>query len=460
MALIRARRAPNPISPQDELGDGNLLTSSLRRSPILYDSSQGPRIHHDNEALFFQNIQILPTPDEILAIDKPVYLPKRDVREAHPFPPGIDRLLDIDFRHLRYEHVEKIRDVAYDAAQKAFLTQPHLNGYISATPNDNQSRTRPSNRPESSYETPLGNRYFLYEDARVEELLSDDNLSIVPRISFPCPAHMRGRAAYSSGQLERGMLVALLCVDTTRSELEIYYLQVQILQSTDSMAKRDPRRAAVQASFLPNTPRDTIKFFARLAQKLEPHVKMCLVEFPKVLYAGLYNCLHRLQKLRGFAFSNLVAPQMTALMVSENLRRQFLTGKSGLQNCPPPRYAQTHEFEYHLQPILRPDAPASQASFTLEELASDSAISMIQSFTSLDQGQAAALCHSLASEIAFTQGPPGTGRPLSSSSQIIKLTSSRQDVSRRRIDACPPRFATYLPQEANPCRLSHESCAG
>jgi hypothetical protein len=416
MALpqVRARRRPSPNASQLELrygGSGNQLFPSPRNPPAFYHSFTGPNTEdHDNEFRFYQNIQILPTADEIFASTR-IYLPLKNLSEPHEFAPGIDRLLDTSFRHLRFEHTEKIRDIAYHAAQQAFISCCQINGYMPDVSEKLMPRAPPVRRPESSYETPCGNRYFMYKDARVEELISHDTLSIIPRISFPCPADMRGRAIFHSGRFDTNMLVALMCLDVVRNEVEIYYLQIHMLESTDSMAKRDPtnRRAAIQASFLPDTPMDTVKFFARLAQKLEPHIRMCLVEFPKVLYAGFYNCLHRLQNLQGFAFSNLIAPALTNPMIHNNMRTSLASGKNGLQYCRPPAYAREYGFEYHLQSILNADAPESQASFTLGELADPSAVTMVDNFTTLDRGQAAALRHSLLSEIAFTQGPPGTG---------------------------------------------------
>jgi hypothetical protein len=46
--------------------------------------------------------------------------------------------------------------------------------------------------------------------------------------------------------------------------------------------------------------------------QLSAGCELYLVEFPKVLFAGLYNCLECLQNMKDsdFAFSKYVAPQM------------------------------------------------------------------------------------------------------------------------------------------------------
>jgi hypothetical protein len=362
---VRARRRRGSTASQLELTygvPGSILNPMPRDPPeAFYDSFTGPNTHdHDNEFRFYQNVQILPTADEIFSSSR-IYLPKKNVSSPHQLAPGIDRLQDISFRHLRFEHVAKIRDIAHHAAQQAFITLCQINGYQPDISEKLMPRAPPVRRPESSYETSFGNRYFMYKDAQVEDLVSHDTLSIIRRISFPCPAHMRGRAIFHSGRFDTNMLVALMCLDVIRNEADIYYLQIHMLESNESMAKRRPDhlRAAIQASFLPGTPIDTVKFFARLAQKLEPHIRMCLVEFPKVLYAGFYYCLHRLQNLQGFAFSDLIAPALTDTMVDSNVRISLATGKNGLQICRPPAYAREYGFEYYLQSILNADAPES-----------------------------------------------------------------------------------------------------
>ena len=414
MYLIRAR--PSPQSSCLGGNFGNYLTSAPRPPPEFYTLSNGPIPQHDNDYSDFQTIEILPTADEILAAGKPVYMPKRNLSESNPMPAGVDRLLDLSFRQLRFESVELIRDICYSAAQISFLgCQPQ--SYSRQPSRVNQVSDLTLNRDGSGelelrHETPTGNRYFLYQGIQVEELLSHETKSVLVRLSFDCPPFMRGRKIHHTGRFEQGMLVALLCLDTKTNLLDIYYLQVHALQSTESMKGRggQGRKAAVQVCFLPETPRATVHHFAKFAQKLCLDVEMSLVEIPNLLYAGFGPCLSRLQKLYDFAFSELVAPPMTMQMMYNNVHHRKTYGRPPIQTPPPPRYAQESGFEFHLAPIIKPGTAVEMSSFTLGEVADPNSTAMIESMTSLDTGQAAALRHSLLSSFAFTQGPPGTGK--------------------------------------------------
>ncbi|KAI9880633.1 MAG: hypothetical protein M1823_006722, partial [Watsoniomyces obsoletus] len=168
MALIKAR----PLPQSSILGGdfGNLLYPTPRSPPTLYSTSDGPTAQHDNDYSAFQSIEILPTTDEILASDKPVYLPKKDLREPNPISAGFDRLLDLSFRLLRFESVEPIIDIVYSAAQTAYIKRPSAPS--SSHPNPTSTRTHEdTGQLEPRHETPNGNRYFLFQSVQIEELL-------------------------------------------------------------------------------------------------------------------------------------------------------------------------------------------------------------------------------------------------------------------------------------------------
>ena len=125
----------------------------------------GPR--HDNDHVNFQDIQILPTTDEILAVQRPPFMPKKNIQERSHLEAGPQRLLDSLFRHLRYDSIEAIRDISYHAAQ-----------YLA---NHNTNR---ADDPEPRQETPSGNRYFLYSKLRLPKIharASYDSLRSVGR---------------------------------------------------------------------------------------------------------------------------------------------------------------------------------------------------------------------------------------------------------------------------------------
>ena len=181
-------------------------------------SSRGPR--HDNDHVEIQHIKILPTTNEILSRRLP-YMPKKGPFSPHHYPCGQQRLLDIHFRHLRYENVESIIDCCYHASQQLANT-----------------RSMP---PQSDYEnrvvTPKGFRYSLFRHVNFEELIFVPWKSLTVRVSFACPKALRGRLLGPTNHFERGMLVALVGLDQNNS-LSTTFMEVYMRQSTDAMRPR------------------------------------------------------------------------------------------------------------------------------------------------------------------------------------------------------------------------------
>ena len=198
-SFIRAGKAtarrPSPAVPF------NVLSPSRREQPALHNGVSGPSTYaHDNEYQDFRKIRILPTTDEILSVEKPIYIPKKDLCEANPIPPGPERLRDLLFRQLRFDSLEHVRDVCYSAAQICFL----LNNSASYLQTNSEAGTPvPSPRLKPSFstdedgigqikqETCAGNRYFLYRDVQIEEMVPHEQKSVLVRISYMCPKFMR-----------------------------------------------------------------------------------------------------------------------------------------------------------------------------------------------------------------------------------------------------------------------------
>jgi AAA domain len=374
-----------------------------------YLSRKGPR--HDNDHINFQDIQILPTTDEILAVHRTPYMPKKNVQEANCFQPGPQRLLDTLFRHLRFDSIEGIRDVCYNAAQ-------HL-----AMQKDASS---PDYVPQQ--ETPSGNRYFLYRNVKFEELLSDEKRGVIVRVSYDCPQFMRGRAMTRSNRLEQGMLCCLVCLDDDGRSLSTVFFEVSMAQSTDSMKPRDGNgvRAAVQLAFAKPAMHDDVHRIFRHAQGLSSG-QYVLVEFPKLLYAGFYHCLHTLQQTKStdVAFSQYVATRHPA--------SKKLAGDSVSQSTvvSPPAYCNAPGFRFNLTCLAQSDAIFSLSQ--LEQEAGQHLVRFLKQKTTLDDGQAVAFRDCLTREIAFTQGPPGTGKTYLGTALTRVLLASRPTANRKPI---------------------------
>ena len=153
--------------------------------------------------------------------------------------------------------------------------------------------------------------------------------------------------------------------------------------------------------------------------------RFVLIEFPGALLAGFAFCLRQLQDLshskEEIAFSSLIAPS---------------TAITSLSN-PPPRYTTAADFSFKCDVLQQETPPEEISALTLKPnlVASDENnqkdfIKVLRKNTTLDDGQASALCENLCRGLAFTQGPPGTGKL--SACLILESSNSlslRQNIS-------------------------------
>ena len=199
------RGLPRDSLPFDTDGPGRL-------------SRYGPR--HDNDHENIQHIKILPTTDEILCRRKP-FIPAKDQSAWHHLPCGQQRLLDVQFRQLRFDNVEPIIDSCYHANQQ--LTQsisaPHVLDY------------------DDRASTPKGVRYSLFRDIVFEEQIMSFKGAINFRVSFACPKALRGLRLGPSKHLEEGMLVALVGFDEADG-LSTTFMVIEQRQTTFAMKPR------------------------------------------------------------------------------------------------------------------------------------------------------------------------------------------------------------------------------
>ena len=199
------RLSPRDGLPFDTDGPGHL-------------SRRGAR--HDNDYVDIQHIKILPTTDEILCRRKP-YIPMKDQSADHHLPRGQQRLLDVQFRQLRFDNVEPIIDSCYHASQQ--LTQ--LVYALQALDYDDRMST------------PKGVRYSLFRDIAFEEQIMSFRDAVTFRVSFACPKALRGLRLGLSKHLEEGMLVALIGLDAADA-LSTTFMVIEQRQTTFAMKPR------------------------------------------------------------------------------------------------------------------------------------------------------------------------------------------------------------------------------
>lgn len=365
-------------------------------------SKRGAR--HDNDPVNIQHIQILPTTNEILAVDRPPYIPKKDLSYPHHLGQGPARLLDTLFRQLRFDSTEGLRDCCYTAAQ-------HMTNK-NATPTDDQS----------CKETDTGRRFYLYNRAKIERIFADERKGLLAQISFDCPKFLRKEKMTRSGRLEEGMLCALASLKADGT-ICFTFFEIFLRQTTYAMDScgGNGLRAAVQVSFAMKDKQEDLLHIVRNVQ--DPNLaRFGLIEFPGALYAGFYWHLRKLQQLRGtdIAFSSTIAPY--SIPVSKN------------REVPPhlllPGYMLHGRYEVDLTPITNRDIKVPPQA--MEKGSREGTMQLLRDYSSLDDGQAAALCDALTNKIAFVQGPPGTGKTYLGIAVLRTLLASRLRTIRPR----------------------------
>lgn len=312
-------------------------------------------------------------------------MPCKDPAGSTDHQSGIARMLDVQFRHLRYDVFEPVIDACYHASQQlaVSLGQP--------IPLDYEARQH----------TARGTQYSLFKDVELEDLRFERE-GIHLRLSFACPARLRQRHLLSSGHLGSGMLMAVIGLDANKT-LSTTFCKIEMCQSTLAMKPITGNhfRAAVVASFADPADTDAVRQALQGLKGSREKNKFVIVEFPGVLVAGYYWILKHLQHLSSnsaeVAFSDLIAPS---------------SGQHSQQIAEPTYCSRGFDLS-----ILHTDekgscpAPKVGPGF-LDSAASErtNVVEAICSTTTLDPGQATALCENLSRGLAFTQGPPGTGK--------------------------------------------------
>lgn len=431
-----------PIDCFEDDGPGDLSVGGFR---------------HDNDYVHIRNIQILPTIDEILSLcsGRRPYMPKKSSSDPHFLEAGAPRLLDTLFRQLRFDSTLSLMDNCYTAAQ-----------ILAADDDDN---VRQSTDYEARQDTLNGNRFFYFRDVHFEEIFMHERKGHIVRVSYACPARLRGRRIFNSGHFEEGMMCALVGIENDGIGLSTTFLEVHLSQSTEAMKARGGQgiRASIQLSFADADDQDSIRRMMYYGQSVLVG-KFALLEFPKTLYAGFSSTLKTLRQMQGceLAFTSYIAPRgnpttvQTATFPStdENLlaraAHQFevLPPVSQLEGHPtaeaefrvlPPAYTAADKFAFDfnfLLPQNMPGGPQPLPRFPFANLHHPSVLEALQ-HTSLDNAQAEAFLHCLTHEMAFTQGPPGTGKSFLGINLVKAILAARGSGTKPILAVCMTNHA-------------------
>ncbi|KAL9018263.1 MAG: hypothetical protein Q9185_004429 [Variospora sp. 1 TL-2023] len=316
-------------------------------------------------------------------------MPPKDQPDNASHQSGIQRMLDVQFRHLRYDTFEPVIDACYHASQQLVVSL----------------KDPPPLDYEVRQNTTRGTQYSLFQDIKLEDLRFErDGINL--RLSFACPSRLRQRRLLASGHFESGMLMALIGLDS-RNTLSSTFCTTKMCQSTLAMKPTTGNhlRASVVASFADPQDTDAVRQTLHGLKGHGPKQKFVIAAFPNVLVAGYFWILKHLQHLSSsnaeISFSDFIAPSSAQSKLPIGV----------------PAYSKNDAPTFDLSILQDPinkgieQAPKVGSQFLESTLADrNTLIDNICLTTTLDQGQAIALCENLSRGLAFTQGPPGTGK--------------------------------------------------
>lgn len=348
-------------------------------SPGLH-SVEGRR--HDNDHAQISDIRILPTADEIACVSRAEYLPVKDPRKHH-FGPGIEGILDRQFRLLREDTVGQLRDAVRIEIQRLHQCT------------DANATTRKKRQ---------GLRTVIFENVALESL-SMENDGLHAKVSFNQPQAVRNAKTLKDRQQwwehsKRLLRDSLLCLVNAHGGVTFF-----CVCDDRSIDRQQLSRAEIRPRSIYEDP-SRARISIRLATSDEngfDEINDCLLsnkgatrtlcEFPGILLPTFYHTLEALQRMSrtlDLPFSEIVAP-------SEEQASQLVMA--------PPRYALEQDFKFDMSCLVNGEpldlAIRSDQPFDYDKL---------RRHSTLDTAQQTAVINSLGRRFALIQGPPGTGK--------------------------------------------------
>ncbi|KAL8794129.1 MAG: hypothetical protein Q9195_003314 [Heterodermia aff. obscurata] len=377
-------------------------------------SDQGPR--HDNDHVNIQDIKVLPTAEEIHS-SRQEYLPSNDPEESHL--PGLEGLLDRQFRLLREDQIGPLRDAVRlevdklsnasptRAKDQAARTIGHPNAVLCGWEIDRRKGLQihlefdqPSNvkaKEEVKQREKIWNESKQLQFDALVCLVSATGRTIFFTVCDPTPTPPRPKREntdHTDDDTE---------TDEVERDIEEYIRRKENVPSLH--LNRD--RAAIALTMAQYDEED-VEWVNEQLRRF-PQINQSLVVFPGVLlpsFGPVLEALKVMSKKLDLPFAEWIAPD---------------DPKSAISVLEAPTYARYPYFGYNLSTV----ASGSKFVFRPGEHFDHEAL---QAETTLDPAQQASVLHALSSELALIQGPPGTGKSYTGSSLVRILLNSCQDI--------------------------------
>ncbi|KAG9749834.1 hypothetical protein KCU73_g6729, partial [Aureobasidium melanogenum] len=358
----------------------------LQRNRPGHLSNGRPR--HDNDFAAIEDIQIMPTSQEIQSTHAE-YLPLQDPSTWHK--QGIDGLLDRHFRLLREDTIGQLRDsarVEFDALQGVHQSKGKL-------------------------------RRYTYQNVQVEWCRFDSSKGLEFGISFDQPPELLPKSTKQrtdwwnhSKRLEGD---ALICLISSTQAVVFCSVCYQDKPGQDRGAAKDvityiDERVCITARPIEMNPEAIVHVLGTFSHR-DFQGGRSLVEFPGVLLPAFLPTLTALKETSrslDLPFSDFLAP-------SPHVQEEMI-------EVQPPAYAQRCGFRFQLDKIMQNGSLAFDPS-NLKQ----SDIEDLTKATTLDITQASALLSSLSRSFALIQGPPGTGKSYTGVALLKTLVRNKKE---------------------------------
>ncbi|KAL9611040.1 MAG: hypothetical protein Q9167_004287 [Letrouitia subvulpina] len=405
-SLIRTMTRPN-IEPAKH------VCFELSRDLPGELSQFGPR--HDNDHHLIENIQILPTAQEMQS-DRTEYLPLSDPNKS--YYQGLRGLLDRQFRLRREESVGVLRD---------------------AVGRELEALESTSAKPLSRGSADQKERTNIYRNVKLVKWDIDRKKGLRLVVEFDQPIDVQDFQSQqrkdwwqNNKRLQAGTLICL----ATSSGRTVFLLVEDPLptpphirpQENDDddgdpwsqaftaqerykrkldeapSLSNDRRRATVMLRLVQNRPDDVAWTLSQMTDR-KSSIKQSLVEFPGALLQSFQPPLEALQMMSrrlDTPFRDLLAPG----------------GITPIPKVEPAAYAQAPRFSYDLSSLTH----GAEMNYSPgKEFDYES----FNTLTDLDRAQQNALIHTLSNSLALVQGPPGTGKSYTGVAIIKTLLGNR-----------------------------------
>ncbi|KAK2755769.1 hypothetical protein FQN54_005919 [Arachnomyces sp. PD_36] len=365
-----------------------------------------PGGRHDNDSADICSIRIMPTYKEIQS-NQTEYLPVNDPELLHL--PGLQGLLDRQFRLLREDNVGPLRDAI----------RSELEGLQGR-------RDNASGRQRKQLQ-----RTFSYRGVLLTEVNFERRIGFHLTVRFDKPEQLlrSGRTAQGDWweQSRRLQLDSLVCLlDSSGS---VVFCTVGEVRETANKSKngagsrvktvyersdKDPHAYVTLAPVTTDNMNIQLLLEHFIASQRIGRVTLSLIEFPGVLLPSFQPtllALQQMQKKGDLPFANFLAP----LDVDDGPDT----------NVPPPAYSLKPGFQFNLRCIMK------KGEDLLLNTREQFDIKKLQDGSSLDNAQAVALVDSLSRRLALIQGPPGTGKSYTGVALIKVLLANKNKQTRR-----------------------------